>query len=264
LTNHKQKQAVGSDTARESPRRPRRQAERREDAMTRILDAAEKLYALHGRDAVTVKAIASAAGVDYQLVSYYFGDAEAVFKAVFQRKSLVINEIRNRRMDEYWAHNKGRLTVEGVFEAFLRPSIQTVADDPDYWTNYAAIVSYTNSSHFGGRELMRDAFDVTVHHFIDMLKELAPEVPSREIYWLYHHVSASLTLALAQTGRIDVLSKGECRSADLMTALDSMIRVFSAGFEGLRAKAGATSAAKGTVKTGVQARKGLRGSMPAR
>jgi AcrR family transcriptional regulator len=235
LFSHSQKPAVGGDPAR----RPRRQTERREQTTTRILDAAEKLYAQHGRDAVTVKAIAGAAGVDSPLVNYYFGDAQAVFKAVFQRKSAVINEIRDRRMSEYWARNKDRLTVEGVFDAFLRPSIQTVADDPAYWTDYAAIVSYTNSSHFGGRELMRDAFDVTVHHFIDMLKALAPEVPARDIYWLYHHVSASLTLALAQTGRIDVLSKGECRSADLMAALDSMVRVFSAGFEGLRARAAA-------------------------
>jgi AcrR family transcriptional regulator len=225
-------------------RKRKRQSQRREDAMALILDSAEKLFAIQGRDAVTVRAIAKEAEVDPALVHYYFSDIDGVFRAVFTRKSEVINAIRNQAMDDYQAAHGERLTAEGVLDAFLRPVFQAITDDPRHWAHYAAIVSYTVSlrrdystaSRFGGRELMREAFDVAVHRFIDMLKQLAPEAPPEDIYWFYHHVAASLVLTLAQTGRIDAISGGLCKSSDMMAVLDSMVRVFSAGFEALKAR----------------------------
>jgi AcrR family transcriptional regulator len=227
-------------------RKPRRQSERREDAMALILDAAEKLFARHGRNDVTIRAVAKEADVDPALVHYYFEDIDGVFHAVFQRKSVVINAMRNKAMDDYLAEHGDDLTVEGVFDVFLRPVFQAIAENPKYWANYAAIVSYTvslrrdyaSSSRFDGRELMRETFDVAVHRFIDMLKRLAPEAPLEEIYWFYHHVAGSFAVALAQTGRIDSLSGGLCKSSDMMAVLDSMVRVFSAGFEAVKARSG--------------------------
>jgi AcrR family transcriptional regulator len=229
-----------------SSRKPRRQSERREDAMSLILDAAEKVFAQHGRNGVTIRAVAGEADVDPALVHYYFEDIDGVFHAVFQRKAVVINAIRNKAMDNYLAEHGSKLTIEGVFDVFLRPVFQAIAEDPKRWANYAAIVSYTvslrrdytSSSRFGGRELMRETFDVAVHRFIDMLKQLAPAAPPEEIYWFYHHVAGSFAVALAQTGRIDSLSGGLCKSSDMMAVLDSMVRVFSAGFEAVKARSG--------------------------
>jgi AcrR family transcriptional regulator len=231
-------------------RKSRAQSERREDAMALILDSAENLFAMHGREGVTVRAIAGAAEVDPALVHYYFSDKDGVFRAVFQRKSAVINAIRNQAMDEYLAEHGDRLTIEGAFDVFLRPVFQTITENPKYWANYAAIVSYTitlrrdqgTGTRYDGQELMREAYDVAVHRFIDMLRKLAPHAPVEEIYWFYHHVIGSLALTLAQTGRIDALSGGLCKSTDMMTVLDSMIRVFSAGFEAV--KAGSTPTSK--------------------
>src|ERR1700722_16458726 len=86
-------------------RKPRRQSERREDAMALILDAAEKLFARHGRNDVTIRAVAKEADVDPALVHYYFEDIDGVFHAVFQRKSMVINALRNEAMDHYLAEH---------------------------------------------------------------------------------------------------------------------------------------------------------------
>ena len=230
-----------------SVRKPRRQSERREDAMAQILDAAEKVFAQQGRNGVTLRAVAKEAAVDPALVHYYFEDIDGVFHAVFQRKSMVINALRNEAMDHYLAEHGDNPTIEGVFDVFLRPVFQAIAENPKYWANYAAIVSYTvslrrdytSSSRFGGRELMRETFDIAVHRFIDMLKKLAPEAPPKEIYWFYHHVAGSFAVALAQTGRIDSISGGLCKSSDMMAVLDSMVRVFSAGFEAVKARSGA-------------------------
>jgi AcrR family transcriptional regulator len=227
----------------------RRQSERREDAMALILDSAERLFAAYGRSGVTIRAVAKEAHVDPALVHYYFEDIDGVFHKVFQRKSVVINTIRNKAIDAYLAEHGSNLTVEGVCDVFLRPVFQAIADDPKYWANYAAIVSYTvslrrdysSSSRFGGRELMREAFDATVHRFIEMLRRLAPKAPPEEIYWFYNHLAGSFAVALAQTGRIDALSGGLCKSSDMMAVLDSMLRVFSTGFNAVIARSGQTT-----------------------
>lgn len=217
-------------------RKPRRQAQRRDQAMTTIIDCAEKLFALHGPDGVTVRALAKEAKVDPALVHYYFGDMEAVFRTVFHRKADLINPIRNRVMDEYMSAHGAKPTVEGVFEAFLRPVFETIWSDPKNWTHYVAIVGYANASPFGGRKIMREAYDVTVHRFIDLLRQLAPEVPAKEIYWFYHLMSGSLSVSLAQTGRIDALSGGLCKSSDIRSVYEALMLVYPGGFETLRAR----------------------------
>jgi len=57
-----------------------------------------------------------------------------------------------------------------------------------------------------------------------------PAVPDKNLYWGYHCLSGALTLAFAQTGRIDHLSNGLCRSDDLSDACDYIVDFITAGF----------------------------------
>ena len=214
-----------------SRRPPRRaQSERREEATNTIMDAAEKLFALHGRDGVTLKAIAAAAGVDTALIHYYFGDKDGVFRQVFARRSGEVNAVRVAAMDAYEARVGGDKTIEGVLDVFLRPIYETVIEKGEGWVYFAAIVGHANASHFGGKEVMAENFDAIVHRFIGMLRELAPDAPPERIFWFFDLVSSSLTHGLAQTGRIDDVSGGLCQSSNLSAVLETMIAVFSAGF----------------------------------
>lgn len=212
-------------------RAPRRaQSERREEATNTILDAAEKLFALHGRDGVTLKAIASGANVDTALIHYYFGDKDRVFRAVFARRAGEVNAARIAAMDAYEAKVGDAKSIEGVLDVFLRPIYEMVIEKGEGWVYFAAIVGHANASHFGGKDVMAENFDPIVQRFIGMLKDLAPNAPPERIYWFFDLVSSSLTHGLAQTGRIDDVSGGLCKSSDLASVLETMIAVFSAGF----------------------------------
>ena len=219
--------------SRPAARRPlrRAQSERREEATNTILDAAEKLFALHGRDGVTLKAIATAASVDTALIHYYFGDKDRVFRAVFARRAGEVNKARIAAMDAYEARVGDQKTIEGVLDVFLRPIYEMIIEKGEGWVYFAAIVGHANASHFGGKDVMAENFDPIVHRFIDMLKALAPNAPPERIYWFFDLVSSSLTHGLAQTGRIDDISGGLCKSSDLAAVLETMIAVFSIGFQ---------------------------------
>ena len=211
--------------------RPKRQAERRREATHAILDAAEDLFAHHGRDGVTVKAIAQASNVDAALVHYYFGDKDGVFRAIWARRTAVLNPIRQAAMDRYEKENEGAFTIEGVLDTFLRPIFETVFDNGQQWSHFAAIAGATNASKFGGADLMDEHFDPIVLRFIGMLRRVSPTTPDVDLFWYMHLLSGALTQSLAQTGRIDTLSGGLCRSSDMGSILDMMIAVFSKGFE---------------------------------
>lgn len=226
---------VETETAKK-PRSRKAQTERREEATGVILDAAEYLFAHHGRDGVTLKAIAKAAKVDAALIHYYFGDKDGVLRAVWARRTAILNPIREAAMDAYEQRVGNRLEIEGVLDVFLRPIFDTAFDNGEGWANFAAIAGATNASRFGGADLMDEFFDPIVERFVGMLRRVSPATPDRDLYWFMHLLSGALTQSLAQTGRIDTLSGGLCKSSDMASVLDTMIAVFSQGFAAVKAK----------------------------
>src|ERR1700689_5610259 len=62
--------------------RPGSRAEQRRRTETRILDAAARVFAAAGYERATIRAVASAAGVDAGLVMHYFGSKQELFRRV--------------------------------------------------------------------------------------------------------------------------------------------------------------------------------------
>ena len=227
--------------ARTKPPRPRvplkPKAQRREETTTRILDVAERLFARDGLHGVTLKAVAAEAGVDTALVHYYFEDKTTLFGATFGRRAEVVNRMRMESLERYEAAAGDAMTVRGVLDAFLRPLFLLLEEGDPAWLNYAALVAQVNNTPVWGGDTMHHHFDTVIHRFIDLLRRVSPETPERQLFWFYHLLSGALTLSLAQTGRIDVLSNGQCRSSEMVAICDAMEAVFTGGFEALR-KAG--------------------------
>ncbi len=215
-----------------NPRR-RPKLERREETVAKILDAAEALFADFGEHGVTIKDAAKAAGVDTALIHYYFTNKNGLFDAVFGRRASVINEVRLRSMAEYEASAGPDMTIEGVLGAFLDPTFVLLLNEDPGWRNYAAIVAQVNNTPARSGDIMREYFDPVVHAFMALLRKLAPAASDAELHWYNHLLSGALTLSLAQTGRIDILSNGICRSADMASIRQHMIAVFAAGFAAL-------------------------------
>ena len=197
----------------------------------RILDVAEELFAMHGYDGVTLRQIATKAGVDVALANYHFGKKLDLFNAVFQRRAGDLNESRLNALRECQqrAGEKGP-SVEQIIEAFLRPLEIAQETGDDGWKNYLALIAYINNSPYWGQKMMSKLFDNLGLEFIEALRVALPGAKDEDLFWCYHNLSGALTLTLAQTGRIDKLSGGKCRSSDFQAAYDHMIPFTTAGF----------------------------------
>jgi AcrR family transcriptional regulator len=221
--------------------RPRPRARARRGAPTagsaeiskreRILDVAEALFAERGFDGVTLRQIATGAEVDVALASYHFGKKLDLFQAVFERRALLLNKARLDALQACQeAAAPGVPAVEAIVEAFLRPlELAQETGDPG-WRHYLALVAYVNNSPYWGPRMMSQLFDDLVRQFISALRAALPGASDSDIFWCYHNLSGALTLTLAQTGRIDKLSDGRCRSDDFRAAYDHMIPFVAAGF----------------------------------
>lgn len=91
-----------------------------------------------------------------------------------------------------------------------RSCLAPVADGG--WIYFAAIVGHANAYHWH-------------------VESCDAQHAARRIYWFFNLVSSRLTHGLDQNGRIDDVSGGLCKSADLASVLETMIAVFTAGFE---------------------------------
>ena len=195
-----------------------------------ILNAAEDLFSKHGFYGVTIREVAREAGVDTALVHYYFGAKKELFDAVFIRRAEVWNSERVAAVDRYAEAAGEAMTLEGLFEAFLRPPFQWSLKGGPGWKHYAALVAQTNANPAFGGETMARYFDPAIRRLLELVKRLLPEAEETDLYWAYHNLSGALTLTLGETGRLDRLSGGLCQSGDLDSACDYMVRFAAAGF----------------------------------
>ena len=195
-----------------------------------ILNAAEDLFSKHGFYGVTIREVAREAGVDTALVHYYFGAKKELFDAVFTRRAEVWNSERVAAVDRYAEAAGEAMTLEGLFEAFLRPPFQWSMKGGPGWKHYAALVAQTNANPAFGGETMARYFDPAIRRLLELVKRVLPEAEETDLYWAYHNLSGALTLTLGETGRLDRLSGGLCKSGDLDSACDYMVRFAAAGF----------------------------------
>lgn len=200
----------------------------------RILNAAEALFAQRGFDGVTVRQIMRRAEADVALAYYHFKSKRDLFDAVLLRHAEVLNEIRLKALEEVEArHQDDQPSVEEIISAFTSPLLDLLASDHEKWRHYFALIAQVNNSPEWGGELMTKFFDPLVKRFLEALKRAKPDWPEAEIYWAYHFLSGALTLTFAETGRIDNLSGGLCKSTDMVSISARMPRFVAAGFRAL-------------------------------
>jgi AcrR family transcriptional regulator len=193
-------------------RRPKGQGP---DLRQSILDAAEALFSRHGFYGVTVRQVASEAGVDTALIHYYFGAKRELFDSVFARRAEILNDARLAALRAYAENHAGAMTPEGIIEAFIDPLIQLSLTNDEGWKNYFRLVALVNNTPAWGGETMHRFFDPVVHELVDTLKAALPGAEMRDLYWGYQFLTGAMMLTLSETGRIDQLSDGLCRSTDL-------------------------------------------------
>jgi len=200
----------------------------------KIMDAAEKLFARRGFHGTSVRAITGAAGVDLALVNYHFGSKKQLLTAIIERRGQPLNEERLRRLaEERLRAAPAPPSTEAVVDAFFDPILNRLAHADPGWHSYFSLLAYVNNSPEWGRQLMGKTFDGVVRQFIQAVMDSLPGAAPADIFWGYNFLTGALTLSLAETGRLDALSDGLCRSNDVAALKARLGPYVTAGLRGL-------------------------------
>jgi AcrR family transcriptional regulator len=114
-------------------------AETRGDvARAALLDAAERLFAEQGIEAVSLRDICAAAGQrNHSAAQYHFGDRRGVVAAVFERRMGTVNERRQAMLDD-WDAAGDRADVAGLVAALAIPLTEVVAETGGWYGRFLA------------------------------------------------------------------------------------------------------------------------------
>lgn len=202
----------------------------------KILDAAEELFSVHGLYGVTLRDIAAAAAVDTALLHYYFDTKDNIFTEVVARRGAVLTGEVHRELDNYEAQVKGKLTIEGIVAAYLRPVFRLNRTGGKGWRNYCALTLRLSNSPDWASEVLSEHFDPIARHTIEMLKRAMPNCDETNLFWAHQMFVRVMTITNAPKGRLERLSDGRCKANDF-DAMEPLIVKFTAeGIRGICAK----------------------------
>jgi AcrR family transcriptional regulator len=228
---------------------PQKDATQIQGTKLAILDAAERLFATHGFEATSLRAITSEAGVNLGAVNYHFTSKDALALAVLKRRFKPLNDRRLAMLDEMKAHAGGKpLSVEQVLEALFRPMLELVGQSPEtggYVVNLMAKLIAEPGACL--KPLIQEEFAESKRRYHQALWEAMPHLTSAEVYWRQHCAYGVFMHVVCHEPVLQMLSQGQCSLSDTEDTLKRIITFCAAGMAvGETATAGKYESIEGT------------------
>lgn len=195
-----------------------------------VFNAAERLFALHGFQNVSVRDITAEAGVNLASVNYHFGSKDALLFEIFRRRTSELNRERARLLHEAAARNDGKPPVRDILEAYFGPPLRWGSPDHDRRISVQFIIRARSEGTAEMREVLRN--DVShLERFAGALMAARPDLPKEDVYWRLHFVLGMVhNNRFAEFDRLHHLSGGITREADVDALLTRMLDFAEAGF----------------------------------
>ena len=195
-----------------------------------VFASAERLFALHGFQNVSVRDITADAGVNLASVNYHFGSKDALLFEIFRRRTSELNRERARMLHEANDRHGGKPPVREILAALFAPPLRWGSPENDRRISVQFIIR----SRSEGTEEMREALKNDVSHlarFSEALIAACPHLPPETVYWRLHFcLGMTHNNRFAEFDRLHVLSDGLTREGDTEALLQRMLDFAEAGF----------------------------------
>ena len=199
----------------------------------RLLDATERLFALHGFVGVTMRGVAERAHTNIASAHYHYGSKEGMVMAMLKRRIEPINANRLKYLgnSRNLAGNRP-LPPHEIFQALILPVCHEIAKSSATRENLAQLVarSFTEPVRFI-QKMHQRFFRELSENFIEELQRTYPNADKKDLYWNLHLVISSMLGTFAQQRRLNDFSKGLCDESDIEDLGSRLIDFVSTGFE---------------------------------
>ena len=173
------------------------------DTKQRILDAAERLFALRGFAGTSLRAVTREARVNLAAIHYHFGTKEDLLRAVLSRIVIPVNRERLEMLEQVEAAaGSDPPSLEAILKSFIAPDLRLIRDLGERGLIITRFLgrSYTEPAEMV-QALSREHYEELGQRFMEAFARALPEVPHAELYWRFKLVVGVLTYILADTDR---------------------------------------------------------------
>ncbi|MFL6021967.1 MAG: TetR/AcrR family transcriptional regulator [Marmoricola sp.] len=169
----------------------------KQDAATesRLVEAAERLFAERGVGAVSLRAVMQAAGTNVAAVHYYFGSKDALVAAVVTSRIDAVTRSRSAILDALPAAEE--ISARELALAFIRPVLDVVESGGSAWVR---VISHLLAGNDAALAPISDTFFDRNADFVALLGRREPDLPASTISF---RLAQAMTLTLQVLGDVD-------------------------------------------------------------
>jgi AcrR family transcriptional regulator len=172
---------------------------------TRILDAAERLFADRGYASTSLRTITKAAGVNLAAVHYHYHSKDVLLEQVIDRRASEVNKMRLDMLDRFRQEAGGQpVALEKIMEAFLAPAFHMLRTYPKIGLRFNKLMGRLHAEGDLPHQIMTRRFGPIVNVFHDALQESLPALSGTELAWRTHFMIGAMAHTLRWGQQIEI------------------------------------------------------------
>jgi AcrR family transcriptional regulator len=203
---------------------------------TRLLDAAEKLFAERGFEGASVREINAEADVNSGAIHYYFKAKEDLFRAVIRRRAEVLSNDRLTRLARCGIGEDRAPMLEQIIKAYITPYTNPALGGPEERLRFARLRARLMAEQTDADPSpLGTEHEHTGQKFVQALRDALPGLPLREVRVRYLIMWSALNTLSAGLGHVALgQERGEPRKhalTEFEEMVPDLVTLFAALFQ---------------------------------
>ncbi|NRD73677.1 TetR/AcrR family transcriptional regulator [Shewanella sp. VB17] len=202
----------------------------RSDTKTRILDAAEKLFAERGFSETSLRLITSKAEVNLASVNYHFGSKKELIRAVLARYLDVFMPVASAEIVKLQGGDN-TASLDDIFSALVDPLLdlnQLRAEGTSTFLQLLGRGYIESQGHL--RWFITTHYGEHLTQFVKAVAESTPHIPPAEMFWRLHFTLGTVVFTMASADALIEIAAADFKEHnDIEAVIRKMIPYLSAG-----------------------------------
>jgi AcrR family transcriptional regulator len=196
-----------------------------------MIEAAEKLFAMRGIEAVSIRDITRAAGVNLAAINYHFGTKHGLAAEVFKQCIGPLNARRLELLDEVEKKAGGKPPeLEAVLEAMIRPAVERGFDHRQDSETFLRLTGRCLSEPNAEIEqIVRAHFEKLIRRFDAAFLRGLPGLDPEELFWRIKFMFGALHYSLLTCGKQKNLPAKMRKTLDAEGLIQRLVTFTAAG-----------------------------------
>ena len=197
----------------------------------KILLAAQRLFASHGFEGVSMRDVGKAAEVPFALTTYHFETKLNLYKSVFREHRDLLYTRRIEALEEIRLTGDVLADVTKVTRAIVQPlmALRGIKGGRDI-TRLIGRELHDPVEVKGG--IVEEYFDPIAKLAIELLQQAMPGASHKQVSWAFFFATGAISINHVDAGRLERLSDGVCKTSNTAELVPELIGFVAAGLTG--------------------------------